>query len=266
MKTKVMILTLFSILLLSSLAFADEVLVTVNGKLINHDDLFIEENGVVYGAVGPLAEKLGIEVNWMELPRLAVLKIDEAYYCFGVDTNLLIINNQDFFLKQKTIMRDHRVYVAMEDLIEQLGLTISYNEKLIHVVVTDKRITVDPATIRPLNYTPEDLYWLSKIVEIEARGGSVNKKTAVANVVLNRVASPRFPNTVYDVIHQRGQFPPVYTSRFTTLEPSENSIIAATRALMGVKVAKDCLFFNYIPWASKADRFYKLIEGDYFYY
>jgi len=63
---------------------------------------------------------------------------------------------------------------------------------------------------------------------------SLEGKLAVANVVLNRVKSPSFPNTVYDVIFQKGQFPPAYKSGFKELVPPDECIIAAKMALEGV--------------------------------
>ena len=85
-------------------------------------------------------------------------------------------------------------------------------------------------------------------------------------MVLNRVADPRFPNTIYEVIFQKGQFPPAYYSSFATLEPKEESFTAAKNALMGEVIIEDALYFNYIPFKSKSDDFIRNIEGDYFYY
>jgi len=54
---------------------------------------------------------------------------------------------------------------------------------------------------------------------------SLEGKLAVANVVLNRVKSPSFPNTVYDVIFQKGQFPPAYKSGFKELVPRTSVLL-----------------------------------------
>ncbi|MEW9677127.1 cell wall hydrolase [Lentibacillus sp. L22] len=49
---------------------------------------------------------------------------------------------------------------------------------------------------------------LAKLVHAEAGGEPMAGKIAVASVVLNRVNSPEFPDTIHDVIYQPGQFTP----------------------------------------------------------
>lgn len=51
-----------------------------------------------------------------------------------------------------------------------------------------------------------DLLCLAKIVRHEAANQSHTGQLAVAQLVMNRVESPRFPNTICSVAHQRGQF------------------------------------------------------------
>ena len=53
---------------------------------------------------------------------------------------------------------------------------------------------------------PKDIKCLSEALYFEARGESVEGQTAVANVILNRVDSKLYPNTVCGVINQPGQF------------------------------------------------------------
>lgn len=266
MKIKILVLTLLACLMVSGFSFATDVFVSVNDNLLVEDDWIIIESGVVYGLLSEFTTRLGLELSWYEDSKLAVVKSGENYTSFQATTNLVIVNNQDNRIQNETIIRDGRTYVPMEALKTYFGVEYAYDQKMGHVTIKNETIKLDPTEIRKVSFTEDDVYLLAKIVEIEARGGSIDKKTAVANVVLNRVASPRFPNTISEVIYQRGQFPPAHTARFVNLVPSENSLIAARRALMGVEVAKDCLFFNNRPFSSKASDFYKLIEGDYFYF
>ena len=52
----------------------------------------------------------------------------------------------------------------------------------------------------------DDLYLLARLVESEAGNESYETKMMVASVVMNRVADSRFPNTIREVIYQKGQF------------------------------------------------------------
>lgn len=60
-----------------------------------------------------------------------------------------------------------------------------------------------------VKYTKSELRLLSALVFCEAQGESYNGKLAVAIVVMNRVRSSRYPDTVKDVIYQKYQFSPV---------------------------------------------------------
>ena len=91
-------------------------------------------------------------------------------------------------------------------------------------------------------YNSTDLYWLSRIIYAESGNQSLEGKIAVGNVVLNRVASSLFPNSVYDVIFQRNQFTPA-SSGSINREPSEDAVIAAKLCLEGARMAGESLYF-----------------------
>lgn len=59
------------------------------------------------------------------------------------------------------------------------------------------------------SYTKAELRLMSSIIVCEAGAESYQGKVAVGIVVMNRVASKSFPNTVRKVIYQKGQFSPV---------------------------------------------------------
>ena len=56
-------------------------------------------------------------------------------------------------------------------------------------------------------YSGSDINLLAKLIAAEARGESYKGQVAVAAVVLNRVASSEFPNTISGVIYQKNAFP-----------------------------------------------------------
>lgn len=106
----------------------------------------------------------------------------------------------------------------------------------------------------------------ARIIYYETRDSSMYKKTAVGGVIMNRVNSSAWPNTVRDVIFARHQFPPAYYSEFSTLEPPAVQYEGAVRSLNGENNAPGCFFFNLAPFVGKEADFYKMIEGDYFYH
>lgn len=88
---------------------------------------------------------------------------------------------------------------------------------------------------------------LLRIVEAEAGGEDEEGKLLVANVVLNRVASEEFPDTVTEVVFQQDngvtQFSPVRNGRYWTVEISEETITAVERALQGEDLSQGALYF-----------------------
>nr|MBQ8252113.1 cell wall hydrolase [Lachnospiraceae bacterium] len=91
----------------------------------------------------------------------------------------------------------------------------------------------------------EDL--MAAIIECEAGGESYTGKVAVGAVVMNRVRSPLFPNTVLEVIMQKKQFSPVGSGRFAIVlarGANESCYQAARDAMAGASPVGNCLFFR----------------------
>ena len=88
---------------------------------------------------------------------------------------------------------------------------------------------------------------LLRIVEAEAGGEDQDGKLLVANVVLNRVNSEIFPDTVLDVVMQReqgiAQFSPTVDGRYQSVTISEDTAKAVERALYGEDISQGALYF-----------------------
>ena len=89
---------------------------------------------------------------------------------------------------------------------------------------------------------------LSKLVYAEARGESYKGQVAVAAVVLNRVASASFPNTISGVVYQSGAFSCVSNGSINNT-PDASAIRAARDALNGWDPTGGCLYY-YNPKAT----------------
>ena len=92
---------------------------------------------------------------------------------------------------------------------------------------------------------------LSRLVYAEARGEPYKGMVAVAAVVLNRVKSSSFPNTISGVIYQKGAFSCVSNGSINST-PNNQSIRAALDAMNGWDPTGGCLYF-YNP-AGTSDR------------
>jgi len=87
-----------------------------------------------------------------------------------------------------------------------------------------------------------DIIILARIINGESRGESFKGKVAVGAVILNRVESPRFPDTIRGVILQKGQFSSLEDGQ-ANFYPTQESIYAARAALFGYDPTMGSLFF-----------------------
>lgn len=89
---------------------------------------------------------------------------------------------------------------------------------------------------------------LAAIIYCEAGGEPYEGKVAVGAVIMNRVRSGRFPNTIRDVIYQRGQFGPAMTGKLGRVlaagKTSSECYRAADAALAGSNPIGNALFFG----------------------
>ncbi len=90
--------------------------------------------------------------------------------------------------------------------------------------------------------TSGDAYLLARIIHAEARGEPYVGQVAVGAVVLNRVKSSSFPNTISGVIYQAGAFDAVYDGQIN-LTPNSTAIRAAQDALNGWDPTYGCLYY-----------------------
>ncbi|MFN2362958.1 MAG: cell wall hydrolase [Halarsenatibacteraceae bacterium] len=88
----------------------------------------------------------------------------------------------------------------------------------------------------------KELEMLVRIISGEARGESLEGQIAVAAVVINRVLSDDFPDTIEEVIFQEGQFIAI-DDGYYDMEPTERSYKAALRALEGEDPSNGAYYF-----------------------
>lgn len=135
---------------------------------------------------------------------------------------------------------------------------VSLVETLFHVLADVSpeldRVDLDLRQFEPLRggerwyedrFGEENLFWLERLISAEASDQPIEGMIGVGNVVLNRVASEKFPDTIYGVIFDTKngvQFAPVYDGGIDK-EANGTAKIAARIALEGYRTVGDSLFF-----------------------
>lgn len=117
----------------------------------------------------------------------------------------------------------------------------------------------------PISYDTSDLAMLAAIIECEAGNQSYEGKLAVGSVVVNRVNSPRFANSISGVIYASGQFTPVASGRFTIVlsRGASASCVQAAQEVLNGNVTINALYFH--VYRSGIDT-YGTVIGDHIFY
>lgn len=85
---------------------------------------------------------------------------------------------------------------------------------------------------------------LARLIRAEAQSESFDGKVAVGTVVLNRVNSSQFPNTISGVIYQKNQFSPVMNGTINRAADSESIRAAEVAIQMGGSSDGAIFFYN----------------------
>ena len=104
----------------------------------------------------------------------------------------------------------------------------------------------EPGTGTQPSENVTDLNLLAALIECESLGEIYEGKLAVGSVVLNRVESSWFPNTIREVIYQSGQFAPASSGRLelVLLRGASSSCMSAAQQVLGGVRNVNCLFFK----------------------
>ncbi len=94
-----------------------------------------------------------------------------------------------------------------------------------------------------VRYSQQDYEVLKRIVQAEAGICDIKGRILVANVIINRVKSGDFPNTITDVVYQKSQFSPVYDGNLNSCTVTQETVEAVDRALSGEDYSQGALYF-----------------------
>lgn len=202
----------------------------VDGALLDAP-AYVEE-GVTYAPLRDLLEALGDWTVWWDGAAARAVS-EDASLSADPDGNVLTVNGTPYPCVVDVV--EGRTYVPLRLTAEALGASVQWDPWLEGAAVTSPGAEHDAM----------DAYWLSRIIHAESGGETLEGQIAVGNVVLNRVASPDFPDSVPEVIFdtEHGvQFEPVANGTVRN-EPTDLSREAARRALSGENTAGDALYF-----------------------
>lgn len=237
-----LIVLIFAALLALPSMADNPVTVVVNGKTLNAASSF-ERNGVTYVPVRAFAETIGnCRITWDPYTSSAGIITDYLNLTVYKNRSYQLANGRCLWRNANAVVVDGSIYAPLTVLATAYGADVSWNGVTDTATVSGAGRSIARDT---QVYDSNDLLWLARIIQAEASGESFNGKLAVGNVILNRVASSEFPNTIYNVIFDRKwgvQFSPTSDGSIYNT-PSTESYLAAKAALEGYTLSSSILYF-----------------------
>lgn len=255
-----------------NILFKTPVCLTVNGNYIKADTPGYLENGYTMIPARALSEALCADnISWNEKSSSATIIKGSREIVLKKNSRYAVVNGKSVKMDTASVIRADRFFIPVRFVAETFNTQVSWDATSYTVNIKADSV-VPQHIIGSRGYSDEDLYWLSRIVHAESQGESMIGKIAVANVVLNRVESNLYADTIYEVIFDTNygvQFTPILNGTIYQ-KPLGDSIIAAKRALRGETHAGKSLYFLNPKiaesfWIVNNRTFYKTIGNHDFY-
>jgi N-acetylmuramoyl-L-alanine amidase len=180
-------------------------------------------------------------VTYTSYNRTLTIKTDKAFIKCTDGKSYIEVNGRYFYYEAPNYMKNGVMYVPIMNLYKAFGASIKWTDYRGFDVKTGSAYIASGDSF----YRADEVYWLARIINAESGGEMLKGKIAVGNVILNRVRSSYFPNTIYGVIFDRKngtQFSPTSNGMIYNT-PNEESIIAAKICLEGYSINKSILYF-----------------------
>lgn len=237
--------------------------ITLDGAVIENTDSFLHQQ-TTYTSLRGIVQALRPDavISWEgDHAAVAAEGLSITVYpnrCY------FVANGRCLYLPYGVQLQNGTVYLPIRSLAKALDAQVSWDAATSAIALTSGSGSIQSANEY---YNADDLYWLSRIIYAESGNQPLSGKIGVGNVILNRVSSFLFPNTIYNVIFQRNQFTPA-SSGSINRTPNEESVLAAKLCLDGAVVLSDALWFNRAglsSWASKHKSYIATIGAHAFY-
>ncbi|MDD4689034.1 MAG: cell wall hydrolase [Eubacteriales bacterium] len=220
--------------------------VSVNNQFITAEKETFTYNGVAYAPLRTIADSMGAEsVEWNPHNKSAKIMWEGKEIMVTTDSYIILVNGNVRSYSYPAMLHKERLCMPIGITVDLMGGQCNWESATLHMQIYKKGVTPPDNLLYSRGYVEEDVIWLSKIINAESEGESLEGKIAVGNVVLNRVKDEAYPNTIYGVIFdmEHGiQFEPVENGSVYR-DPNYDSILAAKLALEGESVVGESLFF-----------------------
>ncbi len=222
-----------------SLYSYDTLTLRVGGARLSEPAAII--NGITYIPLRAYADAIGASVSYNSATKTMTVSKSGLYMTATDGGYVIYANDRPIFnFSPNVLMSNGRMYVSLSSMMKITGYSATANSS--SVSITGR---YSPLAAASAYYREDEVFWLARIITAEAKGESLIGQIAVGNVILNRVASPSYPNTIYSVIFDRKygvQFSPILDGSIYNT-PTYTATLAAKICLEGTRLSSDALFF-----------------------
>lgn len=246
--------------------------ISVNGSFIKTDAPAFIDYDTTFVPIRFVSDALGAHsVTWDQSRATATIKQGSTTIQITENKKEAYVNGRKVILNKSARIHSGRLYVPVRFVAESFSAKVGWDNTYYIVQINKSGVSVNSSLI-DWRYTKDEIFWLGRIIEAESSGEPASGKVAVGNVILNRVKSNEFPNTIYTVIFDRThgvQFEPIMNGSIYNT-PSAESMISAKRALRGENIAGNSLYFlnprtAANSWISNNRPYYMTIHNHDFY-
>ncbi len=212
--------------------------VSYGGSVVTSSALSV--GGRAYISLRDFAKGIGATYSYSAQSKAATVKYGSARLTVSSGAYVMYVNDTRpiFSFSNSVIMSDGVMYSPLDSLVRAFGLKAANGKDSVAL----------SGTVRPMGkapYSEDEIFWLARIIQAESLGESLLGKIGVGSVVMNRVKSPLYPNTIYGVIFDRNygvQFSPILNGTIYNT-PNFQSRLAAMICLEGFSISDRALFF-----------------------
>ena len=175
-------------------------------------------------------------------------------------------------IKSLIAAKQSKIDANSEGIKNAEALALEYEKKLEEEAAARqleeiKKMTENDEVINntPVNYDASDLAMMAAIIECEAGNQSYEGKLAVGSVIVNRINSPKFGNTLQAVLYAPSQFSPVASGRFAIVlaRGANAECTNAAKEVLNGHITINALYFH--MYNSEVDKGGTVI-GDHVFY
>lgn len=267
------ILGIFTVASATEYEYDVPVCVMFNGSYIDFENEPVLINGTTYLPVRFFCEALSAEVDWIDLTQTVMVTFGNDVISFDIGSSTAYINGVPTKINGSALLINNLTYLPVRFIAESLGGEVSWDGNYYTAIISMENTDLAGNLKHTRPYSDDEVYWLAKIISCESEDEPLKGKIAVGNVVLNRVESNEYPNTIYSVIFDKKhgyQFQPVANGSINN-EPVQDAYLAAKLCLEGENVVGECMYFLNPDkatsfWIVQNKNYYTSIGSHDFYY